>query len=153
MTVELAVADIMTTALITKKADDMVEITDMDMHLADIRHIPVVNGKGNLVGILSNRDILKALGRGFDDDLEGDEGENSAVIIGDIMTKDVHTIRDHEPASKAAQIMIDKKIGALPVIGWNGQLIGLVTETDFLEIALKALSGSVTDEYPDDPPE
>ncbi len=43
--------------------------------------------------------------------------------------------------------MLDNKIGALPVIGESGQLIGLVTETDFLEIAYKALSGSIEDTY------
>ncbi len=147
MAVKLTVGDIMTTSLITKKAADMVELTEMDMHLADIRHIPVVDDMGNLIGILSNRDILKALGRDFYDDSEVDESKNDAIIIGDIMTTNVYTIRDYEPAAIAAKIMINNKIGALPVIGDSGQLIGLVTETDFLEIAYKALSDSVEDGY------
>ncbi|MCP4604167.1 MAG: CBS domain-containing protein [Proteobacteria bacterium] len=147
MAVALTVGDIMTTSLITKKAADAVELTEMDMHLADIRHIPVVDDTGNLIGILSNRDILKALGRDFYDDSEVDDSKNDSVIIGDIMTTDVYTIRDYESASTAAKIMLNNKIGALPVIGESGQLIGLVTETDFLEIAYKALSDHVENPY------
>ncbi|RMH42129.1 MAG: CBS domain-containing protein, partial [Deltaproteobacteria bacterium] len=53
----------MTTALITMKPTDTVVHADVDMRLANIRHIPVVDDRGKLVGILSNRDVLRALGQ------------------------------------------------------------------------------------------
>jgi len=131
----LTVREIMTTALITMKARDTVRHADVDMKLANIRHIPVVDDKNHLIGILSNRDVLRALG-GTEEDEERD-----GVIIGDIMTRQVHTVREDTPAFEAAEIMLEQKIGALPVIGDEEQLVGLVTETDFVRIAAEALAG------------
>ena len=56
------VREIMTTALITMKATDTVRHADVDMKLANIRHIPVTDDHDHLIGILSNRDVLRALG-------------------------------------------------------------------------------------------
>lgn len=112
------------------KASDTVKHADVDMHLANIRHIPVVDDKGNLVGILSNRDVLRALGA---------NGTGEGIKIGDIMTSNVRTCQEDTPAGKAAEEMMEHKIGALPVVGDAGQLIGLVTETDFVRIVYDTL--------------
>ncbi len=130
MSNSLTVGDFMTTALITMKASDTVKHADVDMRLANIRHIPVVDDKGNLVGILSNRDVLRALGT---------NGTAEGIRIGDIMTSRVRTCQEDTPASKAAEEMMEHKIGALPVVGDAGQLVGLVTETDFVRIVYDTL--------------
>jgi len=129
----MTVRQIMTTALITLKAKDTVRHADVDMKLANIRHIPVIDDKNHLIGMLSNRDVLRALG--------GNVGDDTAdgVIIGDIMTRQVHTVREDTMAHEAASLMLEQKIGALPVIGDEEQLVGLVTETDFVRIAYDAL--------------
>ncbi len=124
--------------LFPSKASDTLRRADIDMHLANIRHIPVVDEKGNLIGILSDRNILRAVGgtASEDDELGND------FVIGEIMTRDVRTVSKETPAFKAAEIMIEQKIGALPVTGEDGQLIGMVTETDYLGIAYEALVGA-----------
>ncbi len=124
----MTVSDLMTTALITMKPKDTVASADVDMRLAAIRHIPVVDDRGKLVGILSNRDILRAVGGG------------SNATIGDIMTKSVHTVTEDTPAAEAAEIMLEHKIGALPVVGDGNQLVGLVTESDFVAVARDLLN-------------
>ena len=118
-------SDAMSTALITLRANDTLTQADVDMKLADIRHIPVVDDSDHLVGILSNRDVLRALGT---------KGERF-IIVGDIMTTEVQTIGPSTSIVDAARCMLDYKIGALPVVGDEEQLVGLITESDLLRLA------------------
>lgn len=124
----LTVEDLMTTAMISLKEKDTVGRAHLEMHVASIRHIPVVDDANHLVGILSNRDLIRALAEG-----------NADMPIGEIMTRNVRTVRVTTPAHDAAQALLDGKFGALPVVGDGEQLVGIVTETDFLEIAARAL--------------
>jgi CBS domain-containing protein len=125
------VSDLMTTAVITMKPDDTLDAADAEMKLAGIRHIPVVDDRNHLVGILSDRDILRELHR----------RGSKKLSVREIMTKRVHTIREGAPAYEAARIMLEFKISAVPVLGRDQQLVGVVTETDFLRVAHDALGG------------
>ena len=126
----LTVEDLMTTNLMTLSAKDSIGHADAEMKLGDVRHIPVVDQKGHVVGIVSNRDVFRALGR---------TNRGKSIPIWEIMRRDVLTVRPETPAHEAVGLMLEKKIGALPVIGDGEQLIGIVTETDFLAIAREAL--------------
>lgn len=121
------VEDVMTTALTTIHAKEPIESADLEMQLADIRHIPVVGDHDRLVGILSHRDLLRSLG--------GPHGR----AIADIMTRQVHTVRASDPARRAVDLLLEYKIGCVPVLGDDGQLVGIVTETDFLRVARESL--------------
>ncbi len=127
----MTVDDVMTTALITASPRETVDQADFDMRLARIRHIPVVDDRNRLVGIISNRDLLRAF----------DKLGKDSVAIESVMTTEVRTISGDAPARDAVSDLIEYKIGCLPVTGAEGQLIGLVTETDFLRIAHELLSG------------
>jgi CBS domain-containing protein len=131
---ELRVSDLMTTALITRTEEETIGRAELDMELADVRHIPIVDEHGNVIGIISNRDVFRAFGRDL-----GKRGGGGAVRVGDIVSRDVITVDRDTPAYEAAELLLDHKIGCLPVIGDDGQLVGLVTETDFLRVALRAL--------------
>ena len=130
-TMKLRVEEMMTPGVIALHEQDTVIHADEQMRLADISHIPVVDVQNHVVGIVSNRDILKTLaipdGRG--------------MRIGEIMSRDVITVAPEAPAFRAAEMMLDNKIGALPVVGDDEVLIGIVTETDFLSVAHNALQG------------
>ena len=129
----LRVESVMSTALITAKLDETIADADFDMRLANIRHIPVVDEKHRLAGILSDRDVLRSLSK----------SKNTPVPVRNIMTTKVHTISSNAPAEEAVQTMLEHKIGCLPVTGEDGQLVGLVTETDFLRITYDLLSGNI----------
>jgi len=128
----LTVGDLMSTAVITVKERETITQADLEMRLAGIRHLPVVDDKNHVVGILSNRDLFRAMGK----------GDRKAAPVWETMTSNLHTVGEDTPAYRAAATMIERKIGALPVVGDQGQLVGLVTETDFLRVAYEALSGS-----------
>ena len=71
-----------------------------------LHHLPVVDADGNLVGMAAERDLLLAASHYL----------QSAVEIGDIMHRGVVTVPPEMPVSEAASLMIDKRIGGLPVV-------------------------------------
>jgi CBS domain-containing protein len=121
------VEDVMTTALTTIHPEEPVDSADLEMKLAAIRHIPVVGPKNRLVGILSDRDLLRSV--------RNPKGR----FISDIMTRRVHTVRASDPARRAVDLLLEHKIGCVPVLGEEDELVGIVTETDFLRIARDSL--------------
>jgi len=99
-----------------------------------IRRFPVVDGQGRLIGVVSDKDLLHAepspatslsiweigylLGR---------------ITIDQVMTRDVLTVTPTTPLEDAAQIMVDRKIGGLPVVE-AGRVVGVITETDIFKV-------------------
>lgn len=119
----------MSTALITVTPDQAVEMADLEMKLAGIHHILVVDDRNHLVGVVSDRDLLRAFGL----------TDAKSVTMRDVMTTNVRTIGQDASAKDAIELMLDNDIGCLPVTGDEGQLSGLVTATDFLQVAMRAL--------------
>jgi len=94
-----------------------------------LHHLPVVDADGNLVGMAAERDLLLAASHYL----------QSAVEIGDIMHRGVVTVPPEMPVSEAASLMIDKRIGGLPVVDEGEGLIGIITETDIFKALVKSL--------------
>jgi CBS domain-containing protein len=126
------VEDFMSSAVISMKETDTLRAAEFEMNVAEIRHIPVVDKRNHVVGVVSQRDVLRTMGR----------SAGAPVPVAEIMTRNVETVRPGTPAHEAAARMIERKIGCLPVVGEDEQLIGIITETDFLFIAEQALRGA-----------
>ena len=90
------------------------------MNEREIHHLPVVNKTDEVVGILAFRD-LKLAARCF---------TMAPVEIADVMLKPVLTARTDESLADAAELMIEHKIGCLPVLDNSNRLVGMLTETD-----------------------
>ena len=127
------VEDLMTTALVTAKVDDTVSEVDLEMKLAGIRHIPVVDLRNRLIGIASQRDLLRALAR----------SAGGSVEMRSVMKTRVWTVSPDARAAEAVDLMLSRKIGCTPVVRDDGELVGIVTETDFLALAHDALIDGV----------
>jgi CBS domain-containing protein len=128
---ELTVEDLMSVALLIAHPKDSAYRARLRMRYADIRHLPVVDDDQRLVGIVSDRDLLRRKSSG------------KTLRLRDVMTRHVRAVKAGDPACVAAQLMLDHRIGALPVIGVDGQLLGLVTETDFLRALVRTRSPHV----------
>lgn len=126
----LAVSDLMKTNLRIVHEDESIRTADWEMTIDEIRHLLVVDDAGKLIGIISDRDVLRARERG-----------QTNVAVGTIMNRDVLFIGPATPASWAVERMLRGKYSALPVVDEVGKPVGIVTSTDFLEIAYRALSG------------
>lgn len=94
---------------------------------ADYRHLPVTDGE-RLLGIVSDRDVRMAVGRGMTED----------TPVSEIMARDPVTIGPDEPVSRAAELMRQNRFSALPVEE-EARLMGLITSTDVLEHCARVL--------------
>ncbi len=108
-----------------------------------VRRFPVVDSKGNLVGIISEKDLLDATPS---DATTLSVWEInyllSKLTVEKIMTKDVITITTDTPLEEAARIMADKKIGGLPVVEGK-KVVGIVTETDIFKLFTEILGARI----------
>jgi CBS domain-containing protein len=128
----MKVRDIMTTEVVTLKVDEELSLASDIMTLARIRHLPIVEGN-RLVGIISQRDLFKAsLASVIDYDYQVTRTHLKAVTIKEIMVKDIATIAPDAKIHAAGRIMLEKKIGCLPVVK-DDALVGMVTESDIME--------------------
>jgi len=119
-----SVGEFMSTALICVRDSDSIGVAEMQMKLGAIRHVPVVDAKQNLVGILSAGDVLLALARG-----------RKSVRVGETMTRNPVTVTPDTPVHEAIELLLEHRFGSLPVLGTDGHLMGIVTDTDFLAAA------------------
>ena len=106
-----------------------------------IRRLPVVDKQGALVGIVVEKDLLYASPSPATS-LSVFEVHYllSKLAVKDVMTKRVITVAEDCPLEEAARIMIDHKIGSLPVVRGK-QVVGIITETDVFKIMAEALGG------------
>lgn len=125
---DLTVEDLMSVALLIAHPNDSAYRARLRMRYADIRHLPVVDDDQRLVGIVSDRDLLRRKSSG------------KPLRLRDVMTRQVLAVKADDPACIAAKLMLEHRIGALPVIGVDGHLLGLVTETDFLRALVRTRS-------------
>lgn len=132
MTGGLLVSELMSSNLLTLRENASVGRAHAEMKLGRIRHFPVVSRAGEVIGVVSSLDVAKALAV---------DGRGRALPVKDIMTARVQTVGEDVPAWQAARILRQKKIGSLPVVNSDGALVGIITDSDFLEVAEKALAG------------
>jgi acetoin utilization protein AcuB len=109
------------------------------MRNENIRRLPIVNQRGGLIGIVSDRDLLHA---SPSDATSLSVWELnyllSKITVEQIMTRKVHSVTPNTPVEDAARIMADNKIGGLPVLD-DAELVGIITETDLFKLFLELL--------------
>ena len=125
------VRDIMSEQIVTISADDSLSTVEDIMTLGGVRHMPVVRG-GQLVGVVSERDLLRASLSNLSS--FGNEQRRAflqVVEIGRVMSSPPKVIDPEASVKAAALMMAECKIGCLPVVEGE-KLVGMVTETDVL---------------------
>ena len=134
----MLVSDVMQAAVLTiTPKTSLPEAIRLVQHRG-IRHLPVVEDD-RLVGIVSDRDLKRAMASSATS-LERHELQYllDTVTVDEIMTRAVITIGRMFPIEEAARIMVKEKVSALPVTE-QGRLIGIVTETDVLELFVRGM--------------
>lgn len=120
----ISVGDFMTRELVTVNESDDLALAENMLRLGGIRHLPVVR-EGRLVGLVTHRDLLRsAMSR-----------DRRSTTAGDIMTRELESVRPDTSLVRAARLMLEKKFGCLPVVEGSGRLVGIITESDFVRFA------------------
>jgi len=135
----MIVADMMTTELYTLKETESVYDARKLMVEKNIRHIPILNDAGGLVGLVTQRDLFAiSLSKLTDlrDEQRAEFGQS--VRLRDIMTTDLSVVHEQMNLREAALRLQAHRYGCLPVVS-RGKLIGIITDSDFVAVAINLL--------------
>jgi acetoin utilization protein AcuB len=135
----MLVGDRMTSPPITVTPDTSIDHALELMREQQVRRFPVVDARGKLVGIVSEKDLLYASPSPATT-LSVYEIPYllSKIKMRDLMTKEVITVTKDTPIEEAARIMADNKVGGVPVTQGK-EVVGIITETDIFKILLEML--------------
>lgn len=133
----MKVRDLMSEALITLNAASPLISAEEVMGLSRVRHLPCVEG-GRFVGLITHRDLMRAY-------LPVGSPVERAIFatkskVRDFMHTDVKTVSPNAELTEAAQILRTHRYGCLPVVDDAGDLIGIVTDADFLLLAERVVA-------------
>jgi CBS domain-containing protein len=138
MTETYIVRDYMMSALTTISKDSSLLDAAMTMRRSSIRHLPIVDGD-RLVGIITERDVLRCSPSLLS---EITQDEYNAIFentpIARVMTRDPTSVQPDAPIRDAVALMMDRKMGCLPVVE-NGRLVGILTRSDLLTVLMNLL--------------
>ncbi|MGJ8663161.1 MAG: CBS domain-containing protein [Marinicella sp.] len=123
----------MTTKLLTVRPDDSMDLAASIMDWKRVRHVPVENDEGELVGLVSHRSILKKI-------VDGDNYKGTA--ISEIMNQQPIYVDPKTTTVEAIQIMREKRVSCLPVVE-HGKLVGVITEYDLIKVASHVLEADL----------
>jgi acetoin utilization protein AcuB len=133
----MKVVDIMTRDPLTVTPTETIGQADELMNTNKIRQLPVVQGK-DLVGIVTDRDIRSFLSGSLLEVVEARE-EALNTKVREIMTTEPMTVSSDDDLQEAIELMIDEKIGGIPVVDEAEGLVGIVTYVDVLRCFLNRL--------------
>jgi CBS domain-containing protein len=144
----MKVKDVMTTDVLTVRADASLKDAAALMAARGISGVPVVDAGGQVVGVLSEGDILfketgpaeKAsfLARWLPPQDPQLEAKLAARTAGEAMSAPATTIAPNRPLAEAAKTMIDQGIKRLPVVDVDGKLVGIVTRADLVRAFVRS---------------
>ena len=135
----LSVRDIMTAEPRVVTADTPLRQAAQDMVRAGIGGLPVVDDQGRVIGMLSERELMRHLLTAY---LQGGSGGASSAstktppttgrrLVRDVMTRQVLCVSPDQPLAEVASIMTSKDVDRVPVVG-GGRLVGLLTRGDIV---------------------
>lgn len=130
------VEQFMAVDLFTVRPEDILDLAASLMHWRHVRHVPVEDDAGHLIGIVSHRDLIELLA-------SGRAATRTPVLVSEIMKTNLITVTPDTPTLDALDLMRERNIGCLPVVK-EGRLVGLVTAYDFLTVSAKLLEEKLT---------
>jgi len=129
---DLRVRDLMTPSVINVHSQDTVATAYELMLDHRFRHLVVLDRDGDLVGLLTHRDLLRhSLIERAELPLSLQHTVMQRILVEEVMTSEVETIEAGQPLEEAAQIMFENKYGCLPVVE-GSRVVGILTESDFV---------------------
>jgi len=129
------VGQFMSTDLFTVSPDDLIDLAASVMDWQHIRHVPVEDQEGRLVGLVTHRGLLRMMIKSAN--------HSKLTTVREIMLTDPLTVSPSTSSLEAIELMRQNRVGCLPVVD-NDQLVGIVTSYDFLEASAKLFHQHLT---------
>lgn len=126
------VGQFMSTDLFTVRLHDLVDLVVCVMDWKHIRHVPVEDDEGHLIGLVSHRDLLHLMAQGVG------SKDTEPVAVKEIMTRNPITVTPQTPTLTAIALMRQHHVGCLPVLE-NERLVGIITAYDFLTLSAELI--------------
>lgn len=131
---DVKIREIMSRPVVSVHVDEAFEKVEQKLRDKKIRHLPVVDDFGAIVGLITQRDLFRTISPHRND--EGGFVYDPAMlrdfVLRHQMTKDPYTLTSVDPVSKALQVMIQSKYGCIPITDENKKLVGILTSRDVL---------------------
>ncbi len=127
----------MATDLFTLRPDDLVDLAASVMDWRHIRHVPVEDEEGRLVGLVTHRALLRLLSRRTQAEIA------NPLTVREIMKTDPVTVSSTTTTLEAMELMRRNRVGCLPVVD-EDQLVGIVTSYDFLDASARLFKDQLT---------
>ena len=121
----LLVRDIMTSHPVTIAPDQTLSDVQAVLTEERFRHLPAVDADGQLIGIVSDRDVLRHS--------SNPDASTSQLLVRDIITPRAFAASIDATIAEIAQLMLAERVGSLPILSASGALVGIVTTTDILK--------------------
>ncbi len=122
----------MSTQPFSVRPEDILDLAANIMDWNQVRHVPVEDDEGKLVGLVSHRAILRAYAR-------GKQARQNEILVRDVMRERPVTAVLDTPTVDVIHLMRSHRVSCLPVVGANDRLVGLVTEADLMAVASRLL--------------
>lgn len=133
------VSEIMTPKVMTVFEEDNLLGVEEGMAHFNFRHLPVVDGK-KLVGLVTQRDLLRIAASALEANAEQKTAKmKERLFVRDVMQRDVVTVLPDTPILDAGRLLWNNKMSCMPVVNESRELLGIVTEADFVKLALMLL--------------
>jgi CBS-domain-containing membrane protein len=132
------VSQMMTTDVVSVEETDYLSNLLESLQALRFRHLPVTDGN-RLIGLLTERDLLRLSASNLlPHRMQQDQALFERFRVRDVMQRDVVTITPETPVTDAGKLLLDKRLGCLPVVNAANELVGIITSSDFVAAVTKA---------------
>jgi CBS domain-containing protein len=129
---QLCVGDLMSSPVMSIDASDSLDHAKAEMKFGHVRHLPVVDAEGRVIGLLAQSDVLA----------NAWHAAGASVPVLGVMRREVLVVTGDTPIHEAIALMVENHLGALPVVDADGHLVGILTEMDFLLHLYRDVTGA-----------
>ena len=130
------VRDLMSSPPVIIDPDATLAEAEARMEEARVRRLPVVDREGRLVGIISRGDVREGLSATAASNPYAPEAQEQWLTVADVMSSPVITVTPDTPIWRVADLMLQHKIGGLPVVE-GGRVVGVITESDIFKLVVR----------------
>lgn len=136
---DILLKEIMTKPAVTVNVAERFSVVERRLREKKIRHIPVVDNDKHVVGLMSQRDLYRiAPPRKTSEGEAYDPEYLDGFILSHVMTKSIQTLCEHNTLKDAVYLMVDQKLGCIPIVDKGERISGIVTKGDVLKFLSRA---------------